>query len=164
MTWYIYFAISKKNFSLSHLFDNTRTLLYIHRGSEQKQLCLCSLWKTLPHLSFKWTQPKIPFLHLCSSHFYGNQFVSQFLKFEMYWRWYGQHTESFQPTSLTFIAESPCSCSGGTPLVDTEPSDPVIKETKVAGGSERAHNVDTGGGVVFWTPTSTTEDEHTWGV
>lgn len=51
--------------------------------------------------------------------------------------------------------ESPSSCSGGTPLVAAEPSDPVIKETKVAGGSERAHNVNTGGGVVFWSPTST---------
>lgn len=30
----------------------------------------------------------------------------------------------------------------------------MTKETKVTGGSERAHNVDTGGGVVFWTPTS----------
>lgn len=53
-----------------------------------------------------------------------------------------------------FGGESPCFCSGGTPLV-AEPSNPVIKETKVAGGSERAHNVDPGGGVVFWSPTST---------
>lgn len=53
------------------------------------------------------------------------------------------------------VGESPSSCSGGAPLVAAEPPDPVIKETKVAGGSERAHNVDTGGGVVFWSPTST---------
>lgn len=64
-------------------------------------------------------------------------------------------TGSLWAASLTFRWRKPCSCSGGTPQFAPEPSDPVIKETKVAGGSERARNVDTGGGVVFWSPTST---------
>lgn len=29
----------------------------------------------------------------------------------------------------------------------------MIKETKLAGGSKRAHNVDIGVGLVLWTPT-----------
>lgn len=46
--------------------------------------------------------------------------------------------------------ESPFSWSGRTPLVAAEP---VIKESEAAaGGFERAHNVDTGGGVVFCLP------------
>lgn len=64
-------------------------------------------------------------------------------------------TGSLWAASLTFRWRKPSSCSGGTPQFAPEPSDPVIKETKVAGGSERARTVDTAGGVVFWSPTST---------
>lgn len=52
----------------------------------------------------------------------------------------GQH-------SWPLNGESPFSWSGRTPLIAAEP---VIKETEAAaGGFKRAHNVDTGGGVVF---------------
>lgn len=86
----------------------------------------------------------------------------QFFMFELYWRMDSlqrnktcRGLEASGQHHWPLGGESPSSCSGGTPLVAAEPSDPVIKETKVAGGSERAHNVNTGGGVVFWSPTST---------
>lgn len=53
------------------------------------------------------------------------------------------------------MEKAPAPVGAETPLVTAEQSNKVIKESKGVGGNERAHNVDTGGGVVFWPPTST---------